>query len=78
MTRFADRYPYLFGLLAWVGVLLLMVVFIVSTVWLFSHQGCAHPVGNTLAAVGYVASGTVLLLPVACALLTRHLPHAGE
>ena len=31
--------------------------------WLMTHDGCAHPVGNVLALVVFVAAGTSLLLP---------------
>lgn len=31
--------------------------------WLMTHDGCAHPVGNMLALIVFVAAGTSLLLP---------------
>lgn len=43
------------------GVLLLATV-LVAVLWLFTHEGCAHPVGNTVAAIHVflVAPFTVL------------------
>ncbi len=38
-----KRYPYTIGLMA-------VISFIVCVVWLFTHDACAHPYGNGLAA----------------------------
>ena len=38
-----KRYPYTIGLVA-------VISFIVCIVWLFTHDACAHPLGNGLAA----------------------------
>lgn len=38
-----KRYPYTIGLVA-------VISFIVCIVWLFTHDACAHPFGNGLAA----------------------------
>lgn len=62
-----------------IGRLLLAAVCLASMAWLLTHDGCAHPIGNTLALIAYVASGTVLLLPHAIAWAERNgLTGAGE
>lgn len=59
---FVERYPYLTGLT-------LLLMFAGSVGWLFTHQGCAHPVGNLIAVMIMVGAGTLLLLPIAYARL---------
>lgn len=39
------------------------LVMLLAFAWLMTHDGCAHPVGNVLALVVFVAAGTSLLLP---------------
>lgn len=43
--------------------LALAVVCLGSLGWLLTHMGCAHPLGNLVALILYVASGLMLLLP---------------
>ena len=39
------------------------LVMMLAFAWLMTHDGCAHPMGNVLALVVFVAAGTSLLLP---------------
>lgn len=38
-----------------------------AALWLLTHDGCAHPLGNALALAVYIATGLALLLPRATA-----------
>lgn len=55
------RRPYSVTARRVAGVLLLATV-LLAVLWLFTHEGCAHPVGNTVAAIHVflVAPFTVL------------------
>lgn len=41
----------------------LAAVCMLAAVWLLTHDGCAHPLGNSLALLAYVVSGVSLLMP---------------
>lgn len=41
--------------------------------WLLTHDGCAHPLGNTIALIAYVSAATTLLLPWALRKLAPYL-----
>lgn len=69
--RLRDRYPYLTGLL-WLTVLA------GSLLWLLTHMGCAHPLGNLVALLLYVASGFMLLLPMLLDWADRNLDLTEE
>lgn len=56
MRKIAERYPCTL-------MPALSVCCLASIVWLLTHDGCLHPIGNTIALIVYVASGTLLALP---------------
>lgn len=49
------------------------LVMLLAFAWLMTHDGCAHPVGNALALVLFLAAGTSLLLPHAVEWAERNL-----
>lgn len=56
----------------------LAIVMLLSLAWLLTHDGCLHPIGNMIALVVYVASGTLLVLPKAVEWFERYLPDMTE
>ena len=71
MRKIAERYPCTL-------MLALAVCCLASLAWLLTHDGCLHPIGNTITLVVYVASGTLLLLPRAVEWFDRYLPDMTE
>lgn len=51
----------------------LAIVMLLSLAWLLTHEGCSHPIGNTIALIIYVASGVLLALPWAIEKLEPYL-----
>jgi hypothetical protein len=58
--------------------LMLTAICLASAVWLLTHEGWAHPIGNTIAPMLYAASGCRLLQPKALAWVRRNLMLPGE
>lgn len=54
-------------------IIALAIVMLLSLAWLLTHDGCAHPIGNTIALAVYVASGVLLALPWAIEKLEPYL-----
>lgn len=54
------------------------LVMLLAFAWLMTHDGCAHPMGNVLALVVFVATGTSLLLPRAVDWAERNLNPRGN
>ena len=51
----------------------LIVVALLALGWLLTHEGCAHPIGNTIALVVLVASLFPLLAPPFGVWVVRHI-----
>ena len=51
----------------------LIVVALLALVWLLTHEGCAHPIGNGVALVALVGSLTPLLAPPFGVWVARHV-----
>lgn len=62
LTRLVDDHPVVFA-----------IVMLLSLAWLLTHEGCSHPIGNTIALIIYVASGVLLALPWAIEKLEPYL-----
>lgn len=43
-------------------IIALAIIMLLALAWLLTHDGCAHPIGNTIALAVYVASGVLLAL----------------
>lgn len=54
------------------------LVMLLAFAWLMTHDGCAHPMGNVLALIVFVATGTSLLLPYATGWVERNLNLRGN
>lgn len=55
-----------------------VAVLVMSVVWLMTHMGCMHPLGNMLALVLAMWSATSLLLPYAVDWASRNLDLPAE
>lgn len=53
-------------------------ILLVSLFWLLTHDGCAHPIGNTIATLAYVASGVMLATPWLMGKLMPYLTEDGD
>lgn len=51
----------------------LAVIMLLSLAWLLTHEGCSHPIGNTIALTIYLGSGVLLALPWAIEKLEPYL-----
>lgn len=51
---------------------------LLALAWLLTHDGCAHPIGNTIALAVYVASGVLLTLPWAIEKLEPYLTESED
>ena len=49
-----------------------------AVIWLLTHEGCSHPIGNTIALAVYVASGVLLALPWAMEKLEPYLTESED
>lgn len=56
----------------------LAVIMLLALAWLLTHDGCAHPIGNTIALAVYVASGVLLALPWAIEKLEPYLTESED
>mgnify|MGYP001373301095 CR=1 FL=1 len=56
----------------------LAIVMLLALAWLLTHDGCAHPIGNTIALAVYVASGVLLALPWAIEKLEPYLTESED
>ena len=54
------------------------LVMLLAFAWLMTHDGCAHPMGNVLALIVFVAAGASLLLPRAVDWAERNLNPRGN
>jgi CHASE2 domain-containing sensor protein len=58
--------------------IILTAICLASACWLLTHEGWAHPIGNTIALMLYAASGCRLLHPKALAWMLGNLMLPGE
>ena len=56
----------------------LAIIMLLALAWLLTHDGCAHPIGNTIALAVYVASGVLLALPWAMEKLEPYLTKSED
>lgn len=49
-----------------------------AVIMLLAHEGCSHPIGNTIALAVYVASGVLLALPWAMEKLEPYLTESED
>lgn len=56
----------------------LAIIMLLALAWLLTHDGCAHPIGNTIALAVYVASGVLLTLPWAIEKLEPYLTESED
>ena len=56
----------------------LAIIMLLALAWLLTHDGCAHPIGNTIALAVYVASGVLLALPWAMEKLEPYLTESED
>lgn len=56
----------------------LAVIMLLALAWLLTHEGCSHPIGNTIALAVYVASGVLLALPWAMEKLEPYLTESED
>lgn len=56
----------------------LAVIMLLALAWLLNHEGCSHPIGNTIALAVYVASGVLLTLPWAMEKLEPYLTESED
>ena len=56
----------------------LAVIMLLALAWLLTHEGCSHPIGNTIALTIYVASGVLLALPWAMEKLEPYLTESED
>ena len=40
-------------------IIALAIIMLLALAWLLTHEGCSHPIGNTIALAVYVASGVL-------------------
>lgn len=52
---------------------MLAAVTLLALAWLLTHDGCMHPVGNTIALIVYVGCGAALATPWAVQKLEPYL-----
>ena len=56
----------------------LAVIMLLALAWLLTHEGCSHPIGNTIALTIYLGSGVLLALPLAMEKLEPYLTESED
>lgn len=56
----------------------LAVIMLLALAWLLNHEGCSHPIGNTIALAIYLGSGVLLALPWAMEKLEPYLTESED
>lgn len=56
----------------------LAVIMLLALAWLLTHEGCSHPIGNTIALTIYLGSGVLLALPWAMEKLEPYLTESED
>lgn len=56
----------------------LAIIMLLALAWLLTHDGCAHPIGNTIALAIYLGSGVLLALPWAIEKLEPYLTESED
>ena len=51
---------------------------LLALAWLLTHEGCSHPIGNTIALTIYLGSGVLLALPWAMEKLEPYLTESED
>ena len=56
----------------------LAVIMLLALAWLLTHEGCSHPIGNTIALTIYLGSRVLLALPWAMEKLEPYLTESED
>lgn len=56
----------------------LAVIMLLALAWLLTHEGCSHPIGNTIVLTIYLGSGVLLALPWAMEKLEPYLTESED
>lgn len=59
-------------------IIALAIIMLLALAWLLTHDGCAHPIGNTIALTIYLGSGVLLALPWAIEKLEPYLTESED
>ena len=59
-------------------IIALAIIMLLALAWLLTHEGCSHPIGNTIALTIYLGSGVLLALTWAIEKLEPYLTESED